>query len=183
MLRKIFKPGKGSMPARFSAWFTNGACYRGDLMLLDATAPTDQGASGVLRGETLGTKDFIFATNTEATAANRAGRQLGVCEGNTVGSKDTVNAVADDAIAIVQTYGVHDNVRVAATDNSAEDIITTLSTVPGECAVVAPATVDGTDDVTLASHVGLVLLGGDTTYTRGTVGSISYSVGFVRCDY
>jgi hypothetical protein len=174
MMHKLFRPRPGHRPQRFCAAFVNGTTsYRGDVAVWDTTAPTSQGASGVLEGRTLRANDFIYVTIAPATASNSYGRLAGVYEGTTIGDTDTVNNLADDACVIVQTWGVHDTVRtVDAT--VATGALLTMSTTAGAAADGASSTLEG-------GMVGVALTE-DTTYTRGTATTENKVTGFIRCD-
>jgi hypothetical protein len=174
MMRQIFRPGAGQTPKRFVAAFVNATTsFRGDVAVWDTTAPTDQGSSGLLEGKTLGANDFIFVTIAPATASNSYGLLAGVYEGTTVGDTDTVNNLSNDAVAIVQTWGVHDTVRTVD-DTVAIGAVLTMSTTAGACADGASSTLEG-------GLVGVAMTV-DTTYTRGTVTTENKVTGFVRCD-
>lgn len=180
MMRKIFRPGQGSVVKRFTAAFVNATTsYRGDVAVWDTTAPTDQGSSGVLEGRTLGTKDFVFVTICPATAVNSFGILAGVYEGKGVGDTDTVNNFADDSLAIVQTWGVHDNVH--SDDTTAAGAMLYVSTIAGQVADVAATDVDATDSVYSALGFVGVALTADAAYTRGTDTKAAVCA-FVRCD-
>ena len=182
MLRKIFKPGAGQVHQRFIVAYLNGASnYRGDLVIWDTTAPTSQGASGVLRGETLGSNDFIFVKSDD-TANNKVGLQAGIIEGKAVGDRDTVNALANDDICVVQTYGVHTQIFCLDDTVAAGAILTTESTEAGSVADVAVTTVVGTDSTQGVGTLVGVALAADTTFTRGTA-TQECVTGFVRCDF
>ena len=174
MMRKIFRPGAGAVHKRFVAAFVNATTsYRGDAAIWDSTPPTDQGASGVLEGKTLGANDFIYVTICPATIANSHGLHAGVYEGKSIGDTDTVNNLLDDSLAIVQTWGIHDTVRTVD-DTVAAKALLIASTTAGALADAATSTLEG-------QMVGVAMTA-DTTYTRGT--ATAYCVtGFVRCDY
>lgn len=174
MMHKLFRPGKGAVPQRFIAAFVNATTsYRGDVAVWDTTAPTSQGASGVLEGKTLGASDFVFVTIAPATASNSYGLLAGVYEGTTIGDKDTVNNFPNDSLAIVQTWGVHDTVG-CVDDTVAVGAVLTMSTVAGQCADGASSTLEG-------GLVGVALTE-DSTYTRAAVTTANKVTGFVRCD-
>jgi hypothetical protein len=183
MMRKLFKPGKGQKVAQYVAAYVNGtAVYRGDLVCWDFTAPTDQGSSGVLAGETLGAKDFIFVILPPAAAAGAAGLQAGIVEGKTIGDRVQSAVVsAGDTIAIVQTYGVHDNVWVDSTDTVAGALLGTGATT-GESTLLLATDAIGTDS-TIGEGVvhGFALTADATTHVRGTTTNEEGVVGFVKC--
>lgn len=183
MMRKIFRPGQGAVHKRFAAAFVNATTsYRGDIAVWDTTPPTDQGASGVLEGKTLGANDFIYVTIAPATAANSIGILAGVYEGKAVGDRDTVNFFPDNSLAIVQTWGIHDSVYMVD-DTVAAGALIYMSTTAGAGQDVAASTVIGTDSVN-GGALGMVgvAMTADALYTRGTT-SVSNVCGFIRCDY
>lgn len=183
MMRKLFRPGKGQVPQRFIAAFVNATTsYRGDVAVWDTTAPTSQGATGVVDGQTLGANDFIFVTICPATAVNSFGLLAGVYEGTHVGDRSSVTNFADDSLAIVQTWGVHENVRTVD-DTVAAGALLYVSTTAGACADVAAADIDSTDSTYSATGLVGVSLTADTTYTRGTDTGAYCVTGFVRCDW
>lgn len=170
--RRIFRPGKGAVAGLFSPFRVNGtAVYRGDFVVWDTTAPTSQGSSGVLDGQTLGTDDFIFCRTVD-TVANGLGLGAGVVEGRSMGDRDSATALSDDGIAIVQVYGVHATVQTVD-DTVAAGALLTAGTVAGAMADGASAT----DDMA----VWAVALTADRQYTRGTVATMNAVVGLVRC--
>jgi len=188
MIRSIFRPGKGQVPQKFIRAFWNAATagYRGDTCMIDTTAPTSQGASGVLEGKTLGTDDFIYVTITATTIAGSHNRVVGVIEGPTLGSKDTATAIPDDSCVIVQTWGVHDNVRTNPTTGAAGSILS-VGTVAGALEVTVAADVAtlilGTDAVIHQGNIVGVALNASATYTRGTVTDEDNVTAFIRCNF
>jgi len=187
MLRDIFKPGKGQVPARFIAAYVNGsAVYRGDLVCWDITAPTDQGSSGVLAGETLATDDFIFVILPPATDAAAQGLQAGVIEGTHVGDRRlgaTANVLINDKIAIVQTWGVHDNVWVDSSSTTKGSLLTTGATT-GECTWMLATDANGTDaTIGVGGIVGFALTDDATTHVRAASTTEEGCVAFIRCDF
>lgn len=182
MMRKLFRPGAGQVVQRFTAAFVNATTsYRGDVAVWDSTAPTDQGSSGVLEGKTLGANDFVYVTICPATAVNSFGILAGVYEGPNVGNRSSVTNFADDSLAIIQTWGVHENVRTAD-DTVAAGALLYVSTTAGACADIPATDIDSTVSTYSATGLVGVALTADTTYTRGT--DTSYCVtGFVRCDW
>lgn len=185
-MRKLFRPGQGQRPAKYCAWFINGtASYRGDSVILDATAPTSQGSSGVLEGKTLGAADFVFVTPSAATTTSDWGLQAGVIEGPCVGHKDTVTAMTNDTVVVVQTWGIHDKVQVSSTDTAASSklYISDGTAAGAGVAIYAAATATlGTDGYPASPLMGISMTT-DATYTRGTVATAKYAVAFVRCDF
>ena len=183
MMRKLFKPGKGQNVAQFTAAYVNGTgVYRGDLVCWDITAPTSQGASGVLAGETLNANDFIFVILPPSTdAEGSAGCQAGIVEGTTVGFRDGTTAMTNDRIAIVQTYGVHHNVWVDSTDATAGALLGTGATT-GESTFLAPTDAIGTDSTIGAGVVhGFALTADAATHIRATETTEEGVTGFVKC--
>lgn len=187
--RSIFRPGKGQVPQKFIRAFWNAATagYRGDTVIWDIEAPASQGASGVLEGKTLGTDDFIYVTISATTVAGSFGRVAGVIEGPSLGSKDTATAIPDDSCVIVQTWGVHDNVRTNPTTGAAGSLLY-LGTVAGALEVslatdvatdvlITPAT-----DTELGHLVVGLALTASATYTRGSVTTEDNVTAFIRCD-
>jgi len=187
MLRKLFKPGKGQKPARFIAAYVNGTTvYRGDLVCWDAlTDPTDQGSSGVLAGQTLGTADYLHVIAPPAAAAGAQGLQAGIVEGNRVGDRRpsaTANVLLNDNIAIVQTYGVHSNTWVDSTDTAAGDLLGTGATT-GESTLLAGATlVHASGTFGEGMFVAFALTDDWETHTRAGSTTEEACVAFVRCD-
>jgi len=187
MLRKIFKPGKGQVPARFVAAYVNGsAVYRGDLVCWDITAPTDQGASGVLAGETLGTNDYIFVILPPNAAAAAQGLQAGVIEGTHVGDRrlgTTANVMLNDKIAIVQTWGVHENVWVDSGSTVSGNLLGTGAT-SGECTMLLATDANGADStIGVGNLVGFALSDDATTHYRASATTEQGCVAFIRCDF
>jgi hypothetical protein len=181
MMRKIFKPGVGQRPARFTAAYFNAtvAGYRGDLVVWDTTAPASQGSSGVLAGETLGANDFIFVKIADAAAL--VGNQAGIIEGPTIGYKDGATAITNDTIVIVQTWGVHENVWANATTPVATDMLNVGATT-GEVTRAAAGTVAATA-IADGAIVAIALKAATTDHVRGTVATEENVVAFVRCDF
>ena len=174
MMRKIFRPGAGAVHKRFVAAFVNATTsYRGDTAIWDTTAPTDQGASGVLEGKTLGANDFIYVTICPATIANSHALHAGVYEGKSIGDTDTVNNLLNDSLAIVQTWGIHDTVQTAD-DTVAAKALLIASTTAGALADAATSTLEG--------QLVAVAMTTQATYTRGT-DTKNNVTGFIRCDY
>jgi hypothetical protein len=176
MNRRIFMPGKGARPARYTAALcTNTDVYRGDLVIWDHEAtPT----AITWEGQTLTALDMVFV-DTDATAADKIGSCAGLIEGKRVGDLDTTTAIASattGAVAIVQTWGVfasHANTEDATVVAGA--LLLSTSTIAGEMVDATTATDDGT-------IVG-VALSADATYTRGTVTTNTGVTAFVRCDW
>jgi hypothetical protein len=187
MLRQLFKPGKGQKPARFIAAYVNGsAVYRGDLVCWDAlTAPTDQGSSGVLAGETLGTADHIYVILPPATDAGAQGLQAGIVEGNRIGDRRpsaTANVMLEDNIAIIQTWGVHSNTWVDDTDVVAGVLLGTGATT-GECThLLATDRVHASSIIGEGSFVAFALTDDWETHYRAGSTTEEACVAFVRCD-
>jgi len=175
MIKTLFRPGKGRRPGRFIAAVFNAgtAGYRGDVVMWDNTAPTSQGSSGVLEGDTLGVNDFIYVQLTTATIADGQGLQAGILEGTKIGDTDTVTTIPDDSIAIVQTFGVHETVRTVATVVTTSQL--SIGTIAGECAETLAT------DVATSAHIIIGMpMTADSTYTRGTA-TENKVTGFIRC--
>ena len=178
----LFRPGRGQRVARYVAAYVNGtAVQRGDFVIWDTTAPTSQGSSGVLAGQTLLANDFIFVTHS-TLATLSVGKQAGLVEGTRLQDRDTVVALANDSIAIVQTWGVFEtHCQVDDTSVTAGDLLLCSSTVAGELvAIAAHAT---TSTVTADGYVVGIALTADAVYTRGTVTTEDGCTAFIRCDW
>ena len=187
MLRKLFKPGKGQVPQRFIAAYVNGsAVYRGDLVCWDITAPTDQGSSGVLAGQTLATDDFIYVILPPAAAAAAQGLQAGIIEGTHVGDRKpsiTANVLINDKIAIVQTWGVHQNTWVDSGSTTAGNLLVTGATT-GESTRALATDANGTDaTLGVGGIVGFALTADWATHYRAAATTEEACVSFVRCDF
>ena len=186
MHRKIFKPGKGQTVERFTAAYVNGATvYPGDLVCWDVTAPTDQGSSGVLAGETLGTGDFIYVILPPAAAAVAQGLQAGIVRGPGVQQGSPNTAIGDDKLAIIQTWGVCATAWVDSTDTAAGDLLLTGATT-GELTRCASADIATTVNAATGTLDGSMLcafaLAADAAVERAAT-SEQFAPVFVRCDF
>jgi hypothetical protein len=181
MMRKLFRPGKGQVPQRFTSAFVNGtAVYPGDLVCWDITAPTDQGASGVLEGKTLGSTDYIFVILPPAAAAAAAGLQAGLVRGDSIEFGSPATAQTNDKLAVIQTWGVAATAWVDSTDTAAGNLLGTGATT-GEWTRLLATDAIGTDSTIGESVVCGFALAADSAVTRATT-SEEYAPIFVRCD-
>lgn len=188
MTRSVFRPGKGATTSKFIAAYCNGtAVYRGDFVVWDTTAPTSQGSSGVVNGETLGATDFIYVT-TSTTTAGSIGKGAGVVEGGGaigtgIGNRNTTTAVGDDKIAICMTYGVFSTHCQCDTATAAGDLLLAASTVAGQlidsAAPTSAVLTNSANDGAIAAFVMVT----DATYTRATVTTTKGCTAFIRCDW
>lgn len=186
MSRKLFRPKPGSVPARFAAFRLNGtANYRGDVVFIDTTAPTSQGASGVVDGLTMtAAQDFIFVKS--ASVANGAtitqGAVAGVIEGRSIGDRNTTTALDDDGVVIVQVAGVHTAVWMSATTGIADWIA--LADSANTLGAARPIVGVGvTTDAAIFSTflLGVILGTNATTGTRAAVTTTSFCPVWIRC--
>jgi len=183
MMRKLFRPGKGQTPARYTTAFVNGtAVYSGDLVCWDITAPTSQGSSGVLAGQTLGANDFIFVILPPAAALGAQGLQAGIVRGPSLDAQAGATAMTNDDIAVIQTWGVCDRVWVDSTDTAAGNMLLTGATT-GECTRALATAVNGTDATTGEGTLVGCALTADASGTRGTATTEEFATAFIRCDF
>lgn len=181
---RIFRPGAGKTHSRYVAAFVNGtAVYRGDLVCWDITAPTSQGSSGVLEGQTLGTNDFIFVILPPAAAAAAQGLQAGIVRGNTINdTRSNATAQTDDSCIIVQTWGVCDLAWVNSTDTAAGNLLVTGATT-GEATRLLATDANATNATFgIGQLVGFALTADSTDHVRGTATAEERATIFVRCD-
>ena len=181
MMRKLFRPGKGSTVARYTAAFCNGATtYRSDVAMWDTTAPTDQGSSGVLEGKTLGTSDYVFVKISSATAITNFGLLAGVFEGTHIGQTSSTVSFLDDSLVIVQTHGPG---RVYCDATVAAPAVLFAQTTAGAVADVAASDLDATNSTySSLGVVGVALDAAVTDYTR-LASTVQGVTAFIRCDY
>ena len=192
MSRKLFRPKPGQTPARFQAFRLNGAVnYRGDVVFLDTTAPTSQGASGVVDGLTMTDKQDFFYVKSASVATNAASPQcavVGVIEGRTVGDRNTTTALDDDGVVIVQVAGVHAQTWVTSTSGAADGLVFANSAnslgsgvigVGIDIAATAANLAAGLSNLTQV--VGVILEANTVTATRGTVTTANYNPVWIRC--
>lgn len=186
MMRKLFRPRPGQVPQRFSAFRLNGTVnYRGDVVVIDSTAPTSQGASGVVDGLTMtAAKDYIYVKSAsianEATIGQAA--VAGVIEGRTVGDRVTSVALDDDGIVIVQVAGVHEAVWMSATTGIADWIaLADSASTLGAARPIVGVGVSTLGGAQLSFLVGVILATNATTGTRGTVTTTSFCPVWIRC--
>ena len=186
MARKLFRPGQGQVPARFAAFRLNGtAAYRGDVVMLDTTAPGSQGASGVVDGKTLGANDFIYVVST-TLPANEAtigqGAVAGVIEGKGVGDRNTTTALTDDGIVIVQVAGVHEQVWMSANTGVAQWLALADSTSTlGAARPIVGVGVTTLGGAQLSYLVGVILGTNATTGARAAVTNANFCPVWIRC--
>lgn len=192
MSRKLFRPKPGQNPARFAAYRLNGTVnYRGDVVFLDTTAPTSQGASGVVDGLTMTDKqDFIYVKSaqvaTNATTPHFA--VVGVIEGKTIGDRNTTTALDDDGVVIVQVAGVHTGVWMTSTAGVADGLALANSNSTLGSAIAAVGIDVAATAANLAAGlanavqlVGVILEANTVTATRGTVTTANYNPVYIRC--
>lgn len=185
MMRKLFRPRggtQGALPQRFTSAFVNGtAVYKGDLVHYDTTAPTDQGASGVLEGVTLLANDFgIFVRHAAATT--EAGLQAGIVDGTSIGDPSAnTSALTNDTLAIIQTWGVRQKCWVDSTDTAAGSKLTCAATT-GECTYLAAYAVTATN-VADGALVGVAMTTDTADFVRGTATAEEQATVFIRCDF
>lgn len=191
--RKLFRPKPGQVPARFAAFRLNGTInYRGDVMFLDTTAPTSQGASGVVDGLTMTDKmDFLYVKSASvATGAATSPHfaVVGAIEGRTVGDRNTTTALDDDGVVIVQVAGVHQAVWMTSTAgaadglafaNSANTLGSAIAGVGLDVAATVANLAAGLGNS--AFVVGVILEANTVTATRGTVTTANYNPIWIRC--
>ena len=190
MMSRLFRPAPGNRHARYVQAFVNGTgVYRGDLVCWDTTAPTDQGTSGVVEGKTMGVDDFLYVILPPAAAAAAQGLQAGKVEGKTIrDNSSNATAQTNDAMVIVQTWGVAEDVWVDDTLCDAGTFLTTAATT-GEWTTAAVAAdvatlVNGTDSAIGEGKFCGVGLGADTAvWVRGTVTNEESAPAFIRCDF
>lgn len=175
--RQIFRPAVGQAHAKYVAAYLNNtnasgvtASYRGDVVVWDTTAPTSQGASGVLDGQTLGATDFIYVTPT-TTATDRL--PAGYLEGRTVGDTVTSVPLVDDTLIVVQIAGLFRNHAWVLNAGAARQVLNT-HTVSGQSANAAATTND--DGAITAVQMNAV-----ANYTRDA--TQSGCTIWVKCDH
>jgi hypothetical protein len=166
MMRSLFRPGAGSVIQRFTTAVADGAMYPADWVMLSTLVPTSQAVSGVFEGKTLGSFDYIEMELAIVTGklGNR-GLVLGVLMGKSIGAVSdwenvTSEVLADGDVGVIQSHGVHPQVRQAPTGLLGDYLYT--GTVAGEClnGVSALVGIDGD-----TSPVG-VCLATSSTYQR-----------------
>lgn len=186
MMHKLFRPGKGSVHARFTTAFVNGtAVYPGDVVCWDTTAPASQGASGVVDGKTLGATDFVFVQLPPAAALAAAGLQAGIVQGKTNGLARGPGATAmtNDNLAIIQTWGVCPDVYAVTSTDSAAGIICSVAATTGAVTQALATAAEATTVAGAVNMVGFGLNAEATDHTRATVATEPGLDVFVRCDF
>lgn len=190
--RRLFRPGVGQTPARYTSAYMNGtAAYTGDLVVWDTTAPASQGATaGTIDGKSAGALDFVYVILPPAAALNTIGLQAGIAQSTTGGlgrspSNGTANAISDDALVVIQTQGVCGDVfAVSNTVSTAGDLLI-LGATTG-----AVTQINATDDMVGATTVesgndlvGFLLTTQATDHNRGATATEPGVDIFVRCDF
>lgn len=186
MTRKIFRPGVGQTPARFTSAFLNGAtCYAGDLVCWDITAPTSQAFNGAT--DTLGATDYIYVIHPPAAAAAANGLQAGILQGDGINRDSavgTANLLTNDQLVIVQTWGVAPDVfAVTSTDSAAGIMLVTGATTGAVTQVLATDAIAATDQTLFGGLVGFALNAQATDHSRGATATEPGLDMFVRCDF
>ncbi len=186
MFKKLFRPQPGQVPARFAAFRLNGtANYRGDTVIIDTTAPTSQGATGVLDGKTMTAgQDFLYVKS--ASIANGATinqfQAAGIIEGKSIGDRNTTTALDDDGVVIVQVAGVHTAAWMSATTGIADWIaLADSASTLGAARPIVGVGVTTDAGIFGSFMVGIILGSNATTGTRGTVTTTSFCPIWVRC--
>jgi hypothetical protein len=166
---RLFRPGAGQVLQSFTTAVADGVMYPADWVMLSTTVPTSQGTTaGEFEGKTLGTFDYIEAELAIVTGKlGCGGLVLGVVMGKSISSvsnwENVTSAVlADGDVMTIQNWGVHPQVRQAATGLLGDYLY--LGTVAGEPlnAVSASVGVDG--DTTILG----TCLAVSSTYQRAT---------------
>ena len=193
MYRKIFRPKPGQVPGRFQAYRLNGAAnYRGDVVFLDTTAPTIQGASGVVDGLTMTDKQDFFYVKSASIATGAVTTPnfavAGVIEGRSVGDRNTTTALDDDGIVIVQVAGVHPQVWTTSNAGAVDGLLfansanTLGSGVVGVGLDVATAAANLAAGLSNSAFVvGVILEANTVTAARGGVTTANYNPIWIRC--
>lgn len=167
--KRLFRPGKGQVCESYTAAVADGVIYPADWVMLSTTAPGSQGTTaGEIEGKTLGDFDYVECELAIVTGKlGCAGLTLGVVMGKGIDSVSnwenvTANVLADGDVCVIQNWGVHPQVRQAATGLLGDYLY--LGTVAGEPlnAVSASVGVDG--DTTILG----VCLATSSTYQRAT---------------
>ncbi len=175
LARALFRPGKGSTIAQFTAGVSTGVIYPADFVSLDITAPTSQGASGVFEGETLAlVADFIEVSLMDTGTDGHEGLALGVCMGKGIAAVSNwanvlSNVLADGDIMVIQCWGIHPQARQDAAGTAGDQLAP--SSTAGEC----------TNSTSVAAgDVGNQMVSG-ATYLRATAADETGSVAFIKC--
>lgn len=180
LARSLFRPMQGQTIARYTAAVSDGVIYPGDWVSLSITAPTSQGVSGVVFGKTLAATDYLECT-LSSTAVGMSSLCLGVCMGKSVGSVSdwtdvTSQVLADQDVAIIQSFGVHPKARQAASGVAGDYLITSATTGEADNVLTAAAGLTG---ITKIVGNALVATG---TYKRITAADEDGGVTWVTCS-
>lgn len=192
MMHKLFRPGKGAVHARFTTAYVNNtntsgtdAVYPGDLVCWDTTAPTSQGASGVVGGKTLGATDFVFVILPPAAAALAAGLQAGIVQGNTNGLSRNAGSdlMEGDQLCIVQTWGVCPDIYAVTYASSAAGCLLRTGATTGAVTQLLATAADATTVAGPTSNCGFALNAQATDHARETLTTAIGLDAFIRCDF
>lgn len=178
MSRKLFRPGAGSVLAKYTAAIADAAIYPGDWVQLSTTAPGSQGVSGVVGGKTLGTADYVECTGLLTTALGCGSLALGVVMGRSIGAvanwtSVTANVLADQDLCIIQSWGIHPNAS-GADSAVLGDYIQASSTIYEPVNGVS-GTVTGS-----LRPLGVAMIA-SSAYTRAAANDTEGCVTFVTC--
>lgn len=170
----LFRPGRHSVIASYTAAWASEACYPGDwVSLLAATVPGSQGVSGVYDGQSLTDVDYVEFEALDSGTAGSEGLALGCLMGPGIGSvanwEDVLpNVMADLDLAVIQCWGVHPQGSQLDSGNIGEHLAaSTTAFEPGNAATIA-----GCD-------VGVNLIA-PTTYQRAAAADTEGAVVWVR---
>ena len=178
--KSIFKPGAGAVINRYTCAIADGAMYPGDFVSMSQTAPASQGVSGAVAGKTLGAADYVECS-LSTNAAGMSALCIGILAGKTISNYTITSDVsggvlADQDVAIVQTYGIAGLGSVASGGAAGEYLI--VSAVSGEAANDVTANV-GLTGITKIIGVQMAASG---TYTRATPTTNDGAICWVTCD-
>lgn len=178
--KTIFRPGSGSTIVRYTAAVADNRMYPGDWVVLSTTVPASQGVSGVVGGKTLGASDYVEVSPALDTTGF-APLCLGVLAGKTITNYGITSDVsggvlADQDIAIIQTFGVASLASVASGGAAAEFLI--VSNVAGEASNV----LTGAAGITGITKIIGSQLAASGTYTRATPTTNDGAICWVTCD-
>jgi len=182
MLAKgLFRPGQGNTIQRYTAAVADGAMYPGDWVMISMTAPASQGVSGVVGGKTLGAADYVECSLSDSTTTGNPATCIGVLAGKTVTNysitSDVSTAVlADQDVAIIQTFGIAPLASVASGGAAREFLI--MSNVAGEASNVLSAAAGVTGDTVVIG----TQMASSGTYTRATSTTNDGAICWVKCD-
>jgi hypothetical protein len=177
--RSLFRPRRGQTVAKYTAAVSDGVIYPGDWVALSTVVPTSQGVSGVMFGETLGATDYLECTLTALANLGSGYLTLGVCMGKGIGAVSnwanvTSQVLADQDIAIIQSWGVHPAGR-QLTGGVLGDYLT-ITAVTGEMDGIVSAAATNA-----LRPAGICLANTTLTLTRVTTNDEDVSPVFVTC--